>query len=405
MENLAHLPQRNSSGYWIQKRYPNGEFTIGKRQPPRQDNGDHPLNGIGSHKTFYGATKVSVPARQPEIDCNPETLAKIAIAYEQAGDQDLANRYADRYASEILSGRHVVPNKDDLVVDGDDLAVPSLGLSDATNSHKSPPQKVKKTQKRGSGGISNYGKRAVRNFCYLLERDHTRNNLSFLTATLPAFMSRDELLLICKHWSELVRQFVQELRRILRRRGYCEDMVYITEIQEDRYRDRGEVAPHLHLVMVGKKHRWQKGYAIEKSEVRALWERLLSNFLGRPVTCAAATRVERPRKSLQAEFGSYLSKGGKIIKQIIDDGNGDFLPSAYWGGSRNLKIMFKKETKILTGLAAQRFVDNLQDLKGLDLVYFKPIMWFCAEIGREITIGFVGWIRDIGVVSEFLEAA
>lgn len=401
---IATIGLKNK-GFWTVRQYPSGDFTVGKYQPPKPDKKHDPLDGIGSHTTFYGATKVSVPARSLEVETDPKILERIALDFESAGDSDRAAYFGDRYASEILSGRHEVQNCDHLVASGDDFTAAPLGLSDATNSHKQPQKLSLKRSKRGSKGITALGKRMVKSACYLLERDHGRHNLSFLTATLPAFASPDELKLICANWSELVRQLTQELKRILERGGYCTDMVYITEIQEDRYANRGEVAPHLHLVMVGKKHRYQKYYAVEKAEMRSLWERLLSNFLGRDVTAAAATRLERPKKSLQGELGSYLSKGGKMITTIVDRGDGDQLPSSYWGMNSELRCSVKSEIVVLHGIEAQNFVDNLTDLHEAGLVYFKPIMWKIPDTDREIAIGFVGWIRDIGVVSEFLKVA
>jgi hypothetical protein len=394
-----------NKGFWKVRQYPSGDFTVGKYQPPKPDKKHDPLDGIDSHTTFYGATKVSVPARSVAVETDPKILERISLDFEHAGDHDRAAYFADRYAQEILSGRHEVENCDHLVDVGDDFSAAALGLSDATNSHKSTPKKPIKRAKRGSKGISALGKRMVKSACYLLERDHGRHNLSFLTATLPAFASPDELRLICANWSELVRQLKQELGRILERGGYCTDMVCITEIQEDRYANRGEIAPHLHLVMVGKKHRYQKHYAVEKSEMRALWERLLSNFLGRQVTAAAATRLERPKKSLQGELGSYLSKGGKMIEAIANSDQADQLPSSYWGMNKELSNAVKSEIVVLQGYEAQKFVDNLSDLHDAGLVYFKPIMWKIPETDREIAIGFVGWVRDIGVVCEFLNVA
>jgi len=407
MQNLTHSPiqKHRQKGFWKVKQSPNGDFTIGKDQPLKLIDSYKPLEGISSHETFYGATKISIRDRSSILDLKPTALKKISLAYEQAGNQELADRFGDRYAQEVLSGRHDLGNHDNLVIDGDDFGSLHLGLSDAINSHKPKKHPLKNRINRGQGGITSYGKRMVKNCCYLLERDHGKNCLSFLTATLPAFATDAELKLICSIWSELTRQFVQELRRMVQRGGYCDDMVYITEIQEDRYSNRGEIAPHLHLVMVGKKRWYDKGYAIDKLEVRSLWERLLSNFLNRPVTCQAATRVERPKKSLQGELGSYLSKGCKMIKQIITDGNGDRLPSSYWGASQNLKKQVKSETVVLTGKEAQDFVDNLNGLHEAGLVYFKPIFWTIPDTDRQVTIGFVGWIRNIEVVEQFLMVA
>lgn len=405
MSNLTYLHRQNQKGFWKARIYPSGDFTVGKNQPIKSDKGHDPLDGISSRQTFYGATKVNVPAREMTVETDPKILERISLDFEHAGDGDRAAYFGDRYATEILSGKHELPNSDHLVADGDNFTASPLGLSDATNSHRLPPRSVKKRSKRGSKGITSLGKKMVKSGCFLLERDHSKNCLSFLTATLPAFATAEDLKLICSIWSELVRQFVQELGRILERRGYCDDMVYITEIQEDRYVNRGEVAPHLHLVMVGKKSRWQKGYAIEKSEVRSLWERLLSNFLGKPVTCASATRVERPKKSLQGELGSYLSKGGKVIAAIIENGDGDQLPSSYWGMNKELRNSVKSEIKVLTGIDAQNFVDSLTDLRDSELVYFKPIMWLIPNSDRKIAVGFVGWVRKIEIVCEFLRVA
>ena len=405
MSNLAYLHKQNQKGFWKAKIYPSGDFTIGKNQPPKVDSQYQPLEGIASHKTFYGATKVSIPARQLERDVDPANLERIALDYEQAGNHEKAAYFGDRYASEILSGKHAIASGEHLTVDGDDFGSAHMGLSDAINSHRLPPRVVQKRAKRGTRGITAYNKRMVKSCCFLLERDHSKNCLSFLTATLPAFASPSDLKLICSSWSELIRQMVQELRRLLARRGYCTDMVYITEIQEDRYANSGEVAPHLHLVMVGKKSRWQKGYAISKLEVRLIWERLLSNILGRKITCIAATRVERPKKSLQGELGSYLSKGGKMIEQIIKDGHGDQLPSSYVGANLDLKNAVKAEIKVLTGIEAQEFVDSLTDMRDAGLVYFKPIMWQIPASDRDIAIGFVGWVRKVEIVCQFLQVA
>lgn len=403
MENVAQFPCKSRSNL-IVKRYPDGTFTTGRSQPPKVDKHYKPLEGIASHTTFYGATKVSIPARQHEKDADPATLERIALDYEKAGNQEMAAYFSDRYASEILSGRHVVENGDRLVVDGDDLAVPPLGLSDATICHKSPLKNGLKSAKRGSKGITAYGRRRVRCACALLEQKYTKNCLSFLTATLPAFSNALEFRLICENWSYLVRAFVQELKRILERRGYPVSMVWVTEIQEDRYADTGEVAPHLHLVMIGKRSRFDKQWAISKGEVRSLWERLLGNLLDRPVTCQAATRVERPRKSLQGEFSSYLSKGGKMIEQIVKDGKGDDLPSNYSGCTDNLKKAIDDRTEILRGSEAEKFIDNLENMKQAGLLFYKPIIIYARNLGRDITVGYVGWEKESEVVTEFLAA-
>ena len=349
--------------------------------------------------------KVSIESRQPDpIESDPDRLERISLDYEKAGNQEMADFFGDRYAYEVFNSARPLQNVDHLIVDGDDLAVAPLGLSDATNCHNGFGKKDYKPAKRGSKGITTKGRHLVQEAGFLLEQKYGKDNLSFLTVTLPAFYARNELELICLSWSDLIRKFIQELKRILKRRGYPVSMVWVTEIQEDRYRETGDVCPHLHLVMIGKKHRYQKGYAIHFSEVRSLWERILSNFLDRAVTCQAGTRVERPRKSLCAELGKYMSKGGKIIKDIIKDGKADMLPSSYAGCTDNLKRAIAERTTVLRGAEALKFVDNQEDMKLAGLLFYKPIIIYAPNLGRDITVGFVGWIKEKAIVSEFLAA-
>lgn len=406
MSNVTYLkPRKKSDSVWRRKTLPSGKYSIGRSQPLKNDKHYQPLEGIASHTTFYGSTKVSIPARQPDrLDSDPARLEKISLDFEKAGDQPRAEFFANRYAYELLNPDRSLENVDHLLVDGDDLAVPPLGLSYASNCHKQPLKNRKKPAKRGSKGITTKQTDNVKEGCFLLEEEYGKNCLSFLTATLPAFCDRSELKLICLEWSDLIRKFVQALKRMLKERGYPVEMVWTTEIQEDRYRETGDVCPHLHLIMIGKKHRYQKGYAIHFSEVRALWERMLSNLLGRPVTCQAGTRVERPRKSLKAELGKYMSKGGKVVKEIIEDGKGDMLPSNYGGASDSLKAKIKAGTKIETGDEVLKFLDAQEDMKQAGLLFYVPIIIYAPNLGRDITVGFVGWIKDKAIVSEFLAA-
>lgn len=405
MSNLAHFPIKSRRSNLIVKRYPDNTFTTGRSQPPKIDKHYQPLEGIASHQTFYGATKVSIAARQPDrLESDPSRLERIALDFEKAGNHEMSEFFANRYASELLNPDRPLENVDHLVVDGDDLAVSPLGLSDTIICHKGGRKAGQKAAKRGSKGITTHGKRRVRCACALLEEKYSKHCLSFLTATLPAFATPADFAFICSMWSELVRKFIQELKRLLERRGFPTSMVWVTEIQEDRYRDTGDVAPHLHLIMIGKKSRFSKVWAISKGEVRALWERILSNALDKPVTCQAATRVERPRKSLQGEFSSYLSKGGEMIEQIVKDGKGDKLPKSYSGCSDNLKKAIDDRTQVLRGEEAEKFVDSLEDMKQAGLLFYKPIIIYAKNLGRDITVGFVGWIKESEIVAEFLAA-
>jgi hypothetical protein len=396
--SLANIAKRK--GEWRGKIFPSGDFTIGRNQPPKTDKGSHPLEGIGSHTTFYGARKVSIPARDIHKDFDAKVLEKIAIAFEQAGDQEKAEFFASRYAFEVLNPpdraenielpKGIEANNQDCYGDDWSNMVPSasapMGLSDAINSHKS----VKKKAKRGSKGISSNGKRLVRSSLFLLEKQFGRGCLSFGTATLPP-MATHELEKICLDWSNITRKFFQELTRLLDRRGLSKDFIQVTEIQEKRYSSWGQVCPHLHWIMQGREN-LRSHWAITPDEIRSLWERILSNCLGRPIDGKAATRIEKPKKSLAVELGKYMSKGGKLIKQIAASDKAHLLPTSYWGSSISLKKQVKAAIKIIEGDECESFIDSLESLKADGLASYIHIFREMQD-GYNLFIGLVGWVR------------
>ena len=416
--SLANIAKRK--GQWRGKLFPSGDFTIGRNQPQRLDKSDHPLDGIRVYKSFQGhsgdkytlskvvttvsTSKVLIPARDLHRDTDLKTLEKIAIAYEQAGNQELSDRFANRYAFEALNPEMYQP---DMVItdnqlnnqdcNGDDwsgMRASAMGLSDVVNSHKLNNKKAK----RGSKGISSNAKRLVRSSLTLLEKQFGRGCLSFGTATLPP-METHELEKVCLDWANIVRKFFQELTRLLDRRGLSQDFIQVTEIQEKRYLAWGQVCPHLHWIMQGRQN-LRSHWAITPEEIRSLWERILSNCLGRSIDGKAATRIEKPKKSLAVELGKYMSKGGKLIKQIASSDKAHLLPSSYWGSSKALKKQVKAAIKIIVGDECEAFIDSLESLKANGLASYIHI-FIEMEDGFNLCIGLVGWIRTAskGVLS------
>jgi hypothetical protein len=409
MENLTYLHRHKRKGNWKARIFPSGDFTIGKNQPVKADKSCNPLQGIGSHKTFYGATKVSIPDRTVETDFKPEILEKIAIAYDKAGDHETADRFGYRYAVTLLNGDHSFTPDASLDSPDDDwgeIVPPPMGLSDAINSRNDIQNAVKTSKtrsKRGTAGITSYGKRMTRSAATMLEDKFGRDCLSFGTATLP-FMSKAENEMVCQNWGVIANRFFEKLTRLLEKRGLSTDYCFVTEIQEKRFDKYGIVAPHLHWIMQGKLTK-KSFWLISPDEVKVMWEQVLGNFLKRNVDGSTATRIEKPRKSLKQEMGKYLSKGTKIIKKIVASDHGDLLPSAYHGSSRALKREIKDAIIVLQGEACEEFIDNLDSLKEMDLISFIPILWEIPDSGgKQIAVGFVGWLRDVETVSQFLAA-
>lgn len=333
-----------SRGIYAGKIYPSGDFTIGRiGRPPssKRDKATHPLSGI-------------------KVD-----------SYRHDGQEHKIYEYDDRQPH--LSGR------------------PPMGLSDATNYHK--PR-----TKRGQGGITSHGKRKVRSGCALLDKDFRRNCTTLGTCTIPGVTDR-ETEILDQNWSEIVRQFMQEIKRHLERAG-CKnlDYVYVTEIQENRYRVHGVVGLHIHFLIQGR-NKPSDPWAISKDDLRRLWQRIIENFLERPVDCSTATRVESPRKSLGREMGKYISKGGKITSHLKRDGKAHLLPSSYWGMSRSLSKKVDQAIVKLTGEDAYWFLSSLDNF-GDGILYRKIVL----EQYGGICVAWCGWISDQKLLSLMLNS-
>lgn len=384
-----HSKPKNGTGLLKTRIYPSLDFTNGPNHPPRKDGFKDSATRIeevsywNGYKTVThyevstdeGSVDRALQARGQKLLTDSQRL-ELFNAYEEAGDYDRAIALVDSAAS--------IPDS-------------PMGLSVASNSHNLGT-------KRGLKGITPYGKRLVRSAAALMEEKHGRRCLTLGTCTLPA-LEPDELKLVCRSWADLVRKFFQELQRLLIRKGLDSDYIQVTEIQEKRFEKWGQVCPHLHWIIHGRKSP-RSDWSIKPHEVRSIWERLLSNLIQRPVDGTAATRIESPRKSLLAELGKYISKGTKIIRAIIDSGMTDSLPSAWWGCSKSLKAQVKQRIIEDCGELSVWLSRNLERLRQEGKVWFIHIYRRFVDrqtgLVTEKHVGTVGRFNSIAVLNEVL---
>lgn len=376
------------------------DFTIGQSQPPKKDRERNPWNF--RRDAYWNGYKWQYFI---EIEVNHYLLAQL----KKHGKGLTLKQLCSLFEAYEACDRH-----NEALQVADAINRLSMGLSDATNSHKNSQQSdlVEKTTrnqgvqraKRGVKGITTYGKKMVKSAAVLLERQLGRRCLMFGTATLPA-LTPEEFILVCESWSELTRQFFQELQRLLARRGLSTDYVQVTELQEERFLKWGQIAPHLHWVCQSRETPYED-YAIKPDEIRRLWERLLSNLLGRRVDGKAATRIEAPKKPVGKELGKYMSKGGKLVYAIECEGRENELPSAWWGASKELKRAVKESIVELTDHRALYLDKNLAKMQLAGLISFRKIY-------REITdpntgqsyercVGVTGWFVSEAALEKFL---
>ena len=251
----------------------------------------------------------------------------------------------------------------------------------------------------GLSGITGYGKKIVRSGAALLQKTFGKDRVAFVTLTMPNF-SLENAIIIAKYWGECVRLYFQKLRRLLKSRGAPLELVCVTEIQPNRYKKYGVVAPHLHYMYVCKQEASDWNWIVSCDEKRQMWNDVLMTVLikkggnyyekwNRKACCNA----KRIKYSAVGYIGKYMSKGGEIIAKIVENGREDELPRQWWTASSEMKAWIKSEVIELEDSICEYLIDNVEEAVEIGLLTWgKPI--YITWNDREIKVGIVGKITE-----------
>lgn len=281
-----------------------------------------------------------------------------------------------------------------------DMAVP-IGLSKVANSHKTDPV-FQESLQRGVKGITSYGQKMVSNAAYLLQQVHGGARLSFLTCTLPG--SPEDTLRAAANWSDIVRVFMQWLKRRLEKEGLSPVLVSVTEIQPKRMREEGGLPLHLHMVFHGAHKDYQ--WCFSPSELTIAWRRAI---VGRVPSLAeksfaSALNVQHVRESAKNYLGKYMSKGEDDICSILDETPEliHVLPSTWYNMSSEAREAVKANMVEgeQVGLTLERW-SMWNDELDPPFKYIKRV-GLTDEEGYEIKVFWIGevaahWKRVVGV--------
>lgn len=232
------------------------------------------------------------------------------------------------------------------------LARPSgMGLSNLRKNHK---------PSRGLNGITSHGRRTVRQGAFLLESLVGKSELSFLTCTLPG-KTMEQCREANLKWGEIVRRFIQEIRRELQRADLPEWIVGCTEIQPGRYKRTGQPWPHLHIVFPG----WAHGqWIIRPARANLLWARCCKAVIGGKLgDYLAATRIEpiKTKKSVAQYLSKYMSKGSTEVAEVKATDPNFPMPHAWHHCTHLLGDLIAKGTKTLMGNTAAWVIHLFQE--------------------------------------------
>jgi hypothetical protein len=222
-------------------------------------------------------------------------------------------------------------------------AVAPLGSSDGRIFTEMP----KPSRKKGLTMTRNMA-RNIRNAGYLLQQQYGKNNLSFLTLTLPDLDSED-LAKCSQNWGRMVDQFLKWLRSKIEVKADTFEYVYCTEVQTLRLTNRGEYALHLHLLFKGRKRNRSAWYITPKNARRA-WIRCIEAVIGhRAFKSDALENLQQIRRSASGYLAKYMSKGcnSSDTQHVAGD-----IPrfKGHWGGmARSLGRLIKCHTVRIVG--------------------------------------------------------
>lgn len=257
----------------------------------------------------------------------------------------------------------------------------ALGLSQRVNSHKAA--------KRGSKGISKHGQRQVRCAAKILQREHRKECLSFVTLTLPS-VTWEESQEIARNASEITRKVVKAIKYHLLNAGLDTRVVGVCEIQKERSFEHGINGLHWHFVFHGRKK--NTTWAIKPVVLDRLWRLILRPYLGKSTrSYASACQLVRLRSDASQYLAKYMSKGVAELAELQSRLPGLVLPKAWYSIGRDMTRDIRKAT--ISGKDVGAFLISVleQKLKGL-VAKSYPVKGQLPD-GRDITFGWGGVLQ------------
>lgn len=211
----------------------------------------------------------------------------------------------------------------------------------------------------------------VRNCIAKLQSDYGKHNLAFATYTLPE-LPQYELKVIQENWAEVNRQLMQAITRELEAAGINAQLIYVNEIQEKRYEQTGDIVPHIHAVFQSRKSRYH-AYALSKERNTEIWNRVISNVLGRRIEIPSGASIQQIKKSAEHYMSKYMSKGGKLAQKLSNETVLNWMPKTWWGATLSLRNWVKANTRILSETTKQFIRDNYKKFQ--DNLEQSPFSW------------------------------
>lgn len=264
------------------------------------------------------------------------------------------------------------------LLDRSTKVVPNVGLSNALNSRT--------RARRGRNGLRAGTRDKICWAANQLEFAHGRQNMSFLTLTLPELEEMD-LIRVQDAWPGIVDEVVREIRRKLKKYGVPTHVVGCTEIQPERRSRTGFNYPHLHMVFRGRKHS-RANWALSPKSFRYIWSTAVRRVLPNvQLNWESSENVQAVRDSAGGYLAKYISKGAS---RGTGDGRDTWHPSHWEIISRNLRSLYDRLSYSGYDVALQCLA-WVRDWKP-EMGWVRSIEIETPAYGRR-RIGYFGWVN------------
>lgn len=238
----------------------------------------------------------------------------------------------------------------------------------------------------GSRGITSHGRRMVRNAAYLIEHEGGRSRAVFATVTVPS-LPMEQMRVLHERWHKATEIYRLGLKRALRKQGLSGESVSVSEIQEKRYQRTGVPVLHIHTVFIGKTASGQ--WAITPEDHDRIWLAALNVAIGVELNdISVACNLQRVKKSTEGYIGKYMTKGSKVVGELVRKGFAGWIPQQWWSCSRSLRARIDRKTRCVHDLA--NWLNDAADFEGTDVwLWHKDVVLEMMD-GYKVTIARYG---------------
>lgn len=318
------------------------------------------------------------------------------------------------------SGRAIAANGDSVPVVGEspemgiytqlpdaakqELLATLLGSSDATNSDKTLQAR------QGLRGLTPHARRQTKFGTMWLEREHGIKHLTFATLTLPPELTitRQDLesdysnldwleekgKVTPRQWSLIINRFNKKLMYELGKHKLPHEYIGVTELQEKRWIEKGQVGYHYHVCFKGRKE--YGTWMISPSRMEQMWKDACLSVTNGDSTISfrSSTNVQRVKKSVTAYLGKYLTKGSALRSLMSEAEFTALCPFAWYSCSATLKKLYKTLIVRYCGREASLMFRSLMSVASEQLSFWKWITVPSPD-GTPMYVAWVGELREL----------